>query len=76
MYDSLSENCSAFSQANIYHIKGAIDQFDWESKLNNIDVNEHVSVSNEIVINIMSNLVPNEIITCDKWDSITAKDNI
>ena len=35
-----------FSRVNSDHIKKAINLFDWESLLNNLDVNEQVSVSN------------------------------
>ena len=42
--------------------------FDWESLLNNLDVNEQVSVFNETIMNIMSNFVPNELVTCDNRD--------
>ena len=54
-----------FSRANSDHIKKAINLFDWESSLNNLDVNEQVSVFNETIMNIMSNFVLNELITCD-----------
>ena len=57
-----------FSRANSDHIKKAINLFDWESSLNNLDVNEQVSVFNETIMNIMSNFVPNELITCDDRD--------
>ena len=53
-----------FSRANSDHIKKAINLFDWESSLNNLDVNEQVSVFNETIMNIMSNFVPNDLITC------------
>ena len=54
-----------FSQANSDHIKKAINLFDWEFLLNNLDVNEQVSVFNETIVNIMFNFVPSELITCD-----------
>ena len=57
-----------FSRANSDHIKKAINLFDWESSLINLDVNEQVSVFNETIMNIMSNFVPNELITCDDRD--------
>ena len=57
-----------FSRANSDQIKKAISLFDWESSLNNLDVNEQVSVSNETIMNIMSNFVPNELIICDDRD--------
>ena len=43
--------------------------FDWKSRLNNIDVNEQVSVYNEAIISILSNFVSNEIITSAERDS-------
>ena len=57
-----------FSQANFDHIKRAIDLFDWESALTDLDVNEQVSIFNNTITNIMSNFVPNEIIICDDRD--------
>ena len=57
-----------FSRANSDYIKKAIKLFDWESSLNNLDVNEQVSVYNEKIMNIKSNFVPNELITCDDRD--------
>ena len=57
-----------FSQANSDHIKEAINLFDRESSLNNLNVNEHVSVFNETIMNIMSNFAPNEFVTCDDQD--------
>ena len=71
--------------ANSDHIKRAIDIFDWESALNYIDVNDQVSVFNSTILNIVSNFIPNETITCDDrgppWmnsfikNLIRAKDN-
>ena len=54
--------------ANPDRIKKTISLFDWESLLNNLDVIEQVSVFNETIMNIMSNFVPNELITCDDRD--------
>lgn len=42
--------------------------FDYESRFNNIDVNEQVSPFNETIINIVPNFVPSDIITYDDWD--------
>ena len=57
-----------FFWANSDHIKKAINLFDWESSLNNLNVNKQASVFNETIMNIMSNFVPNELITCDDRD--------
>ena len=54
-----------FFRENSDHVKKAINSFDWESSLNNLGVNEQVSVFNETVMNIMSNFVPNELVTHD-----------
>ena len=42
-----------------------IDIFDWESTPNYIDANDQVSVFNSTVLNIVTNFIPNETITCD-----------
>ena len=57
-----------FSRTNSDHIKNAINLFHWESSLNNLDVNEYVSVFNQTIMNIMSNFVLNELVTCDGRD--------
>ena len=74
-----------FKHANSDHIKRAIDIFNWESALNYIDANDQVSVFNSTILNIVSNFIPNETITCDDceppWKNsfiknlIRAKDN-
>ena len=74
-----------FKNANSDHIKRAIDTFVWESALNHIDANDQVSVFNSTILNIVSNFIPNETITCDDRDPpwmnsfiknlIRAKDN-
>ena len=46
-------------------IKRAIDMFDWESALNYTDANDQVSVFNSTILNIVSNFIPNETMTCD-----------
>ena len=56
------------SRANSDHVKKAINLFDWESWLNNLDVNEPVSVLNETIMKIMPNIVPNELVTSDDRD--------
>ena len=48
--------------------KKTINLFDWESLLNNLDVNKQVSVFNETIMNFMSNFAPNELVTCDDQD--------
>ena len=56
-----------FFRANSDYIKKP-SLFDSKSSLNNLDVNEQVSVFNETIMNIMSYFVSNELITFDNWD--------
>ena len=49
-------------------IKRAIAIFDWESALSYIDANDQFSVFNSTILNIVSNFIPNETITCDDCD--------
>ena len=60
--------CDNFKHANYDHTKRAIDIFDWESPLNDIDANYQVSVFNSAILNIVSNFIPNETIACDDRD--------
>ena len=74
-----------FKHADSDHTKRTIDIFDWESVLNYIDANDQVSVFNSTILNIVSNFIPNETITCNDRDApwinsliknlIRAKDN-
>ena len=57
-----------FKHANSDRIKRAIDIFDWESALNYLDANDQVSVFNSTILNIVSNFIPNETMTCDDRD--------
>ena len=54
-----------FRHAKSIHIKREIDTFDWESSLNYLDANDQVSVFNSTIMNIVTNFIPNESITCD-----------
>ena len=53
------------SHANSDHIKRVIDLSDLESTLNNFDVSDQVSRFNSTIMNIITNVAPNETITCD-----------
>ena len=66
---SLWENCMAVFPTNFDHIKRAVDLFDWESALTDLDVNDQVSIFNNAITNIMSNCVPCGKIICDDRDS-------
>ena len=49
-------------------IKRAIELFDWEKSLFNLDVNKQVSVFSETIMNIFGNFIPHETITCNDKD--------
>ena len=55
-----------FKHGNSDHIKRVIDIFDLESAINYIYANNQVSVFNSTIMNIVTNFIPNETITCDK----------
>ena len=57
-----------FKHGNSDHIKREIDIFGWESSLNYIDANDQASVFNSTIVNIVSNFIPIETVTCDDRD--------
>ena len=57
-----------FKHPNHDHIKRANDIFDWKSALNYLDANNQVSVFNSTIMNIVTNFIPYETITCDDRD--------
>ena len=57
-----------YQQAKTDLIKRAIDLFDWEKSLSNLDVHKQVSVFNETIMNIFENFIPHETITCNDKD--------
>ena len=57
-----------YQQANTDLIKRAIEMFDWEKSLSNLDVNKQVSVFNETIMNIFENFIPHKTITCNDKD--------
>ena len=52
-----------YQQANTDLIKRAIELFDWEKRLSNLDVNKQVSVFNETIMNIFEDFIPHETMT-------------
>ena len=65
---SLLRNCVAFLPGKFRSYKKAINLFDWKSSLNNLDVNEQISVCNVTNMNVTSNFIPNELVTCNDRD--------
>ena len=61
---------------NVDQIQQAIEQFSWEKSFRNLNINEMVSLFNEIIKNILSNYIPHETITCDDKDSPWFNKNI
>ena len=58
-----------FKQANIELFRKPIDNFDWNRALNNVSPNRQVSISNDTILNIISNFVPHKTIICDNRDA-------
>ena len=58
-----------YEHANTDLISKAMEGFDWNNSFSNKDVNEKASILTKTVLNIMSNYIPNEIITIDDKDS-------
>ena len=49
-------------------IRRSIDQFPWDNRISNIDVNQKVHIFNQTIKNILCNLMPHETVTCDDQD--------
>ena len=63
LYTRLVCHCQ---QANDDPNKRAIDLYDWEKNLSNLDVNKHVSIFNETIMDIFENFIPNQTVTCNE----------
>ena len=57
-----------YKKANTESIKKTIQSLNWKTLLNNKTVNKQVSIYNDTIIKIFSNLIPNEHITFDDSD--------
>ena len=49
-------------------IRRAINGFNWTRAFSNTSVNEKVNIFNNTILNILSNFIPHEILTCDDKD--------
>ena len=58
----------AYLPGKFWSYKKAINLFDWESSLDNLNVSELVSVFNETIMNIMTKFASNELVICDDRD--------
>ena len=54
-----------YQNANVDQIRQAISEFPWDNHFTNINVNEQVQLFTQTIINIISNYIPHETITCD-----------
>ena len=65
-----------YGKANVDHIRKAINEFPWEIKFENNNVNDKVHIFNATIKNILSNYIPHEKITCDDRDPRWINKNI
>ena len=47
-----------------------IDQFPWDNRFSNLDVNQKVHLFNQTIKNILCNFIPYETVTCDDRDPL------
>ena len=59
---------SVLNKANSELICRQINQFSWDNKFSNIDVNQKVYLFNQTVKNVLSNFIPHETVICDVQD--------
>ena len=57
-----------YKDDNIELIRRAINAFKWTRAFPNTSVNEKVNISNNTILNILSNFIPHEILTCGDKD--------
>ena len=65
-----------YQKANVDQIRQAISEFPWDNCFANINVNERVKLFTQTIINIISNYIPHETITCDDSNSPWIDDKI
>ena len=49
-------------------IKQSVNNSNWEKALCNTSINEKVSISNKMILNVLNNYIPHEMIICDGKD--------
>ena len=59
-----------YRDANIELIRRAINSFNWTRVFSNTSVNEKVNIFNKTILNILSNFIPHEMLTCDDEDPL------
>ena len=53
-----------YQHANTNLIKGAIEEFNLQKVLTNHNVDDQVSIFNEVILNIFGNFIPFETVVC------------
>ena len=54
-----------YKDANTELIRRAINEFNWQRAFLNTNVNEKVDIFNSTILNILSNLIPHEVLVYD-----------
>ena len=54
-----------YREANTDLIRRRISNFNWEKAFYNTNVNKKLSIFNETILNVLSNYIPHETLTCD-----------
>ena len=57
-----------YEKANADLIRRSIDQFPWDNRFSNIDVNQKVHLFNQTIKSILCNFIPHETVTFDDCD--------
>ena len=57
-----------YREANTDLFRRAINNFNWEKAFCNSTVTKKVSIFNETILNVLSNYIPHETLTCDDKD--------
>ena len=57
-----------YKRADQTSIKNVINNFNWDGAFLNISIDKQVELFNSTILNIMSNFIPNEIITINDKD--------
>ena len=65
-----------YNHAKLESIRKALEVFDWQRAFSGKTINEKVSILTNTIINIMSNHVPNEVVTIDDRESPRIYDKI
>ena len=65
---SYSKEVWHYREANTDLIRKAISNLNWEKAFYNTTVNKKVSIFNETILNVLSNYIPHETLTCGDKD--------